>query len=55
MVSHAYDSQFNDAAGLPLPSPIHAVLPEELSRRGHIIIVGDVHGCSDELRDLMDK
>ena len=38
-----------------MPSPVHAVLPDELSRRGRLIIVGDVHGCSLELQDLMDK
>ena len=49
------DSHSVTAAGLLLPSPVHAVLPEELSRRGRLIIVGDVHGCSAELQDLMDK
>ena len=44
--------------GLPLPPIVHAVLDpasDARSARGRIIIVGDVHGCTAELRELLDK
>ena len=35
-------------------APQHDVLPAELQRR-RIMIVGDIHGCADEFRDLLDE
>ena len=43
------------AAGLALPSPVHAVLEERQLRPGRMIVIGDVHGCPDELQELLDK
>ncbi|GAQ84639.1 hypothetical protein KFL_001980220 [Klebsormidium nitens] len=41
--------------GMPLPNPIHAELtPQEVAGR-RIILVGDVHGCYDELVLLLDQ
>ena len=44
--------------GSPLPPVVHAVLDpasEAGAARGRVIIVGDVHGCTEELRELLDK
>lgn len=42
-------------AGLPLPPVIHATLPSNRLQEGRVIIIGDVHGCPDELQDLLAK
>ncbi|KAK9786067.1 hypothetical protein WJX73_009564 [Symbiochloris irregularis] len=40
-------------SGNKLPSPLHAVLAWEKQVKGRTIIVGDVHGCFDELQELL--
>ena len=42
-------------AGLPLPPVIHATLPSDRLQEGRVLIIGDVHGCPDELEDLLSK
>eukprot|EP00747_Dinoflagellata_sp_TGD_P028990 gnl/TRDRNA2_/TRDRNA2_133620_c0_seq1.p1 gnl/TRDRNA2_/TRDRNA2_133620_c0~~gnl/TRDRNA2_/TRDRNA2_133620_c0_seq1.p1 ORF type:complete len:289 (+),score=44.35 gnl/TRDRNA2_/TRDRNA2_133620_c0_seq1:8-874(+) len=42
--------------GTPLPRQPHRVLRrDEVCRGGRIFIVGDVHGCIDELHQLLDR
>lgn len=41
-------------AGNPLPKLIHLELPKKLASQ-RIIILGDVHGCDDELQNLLNK
>ena len=43
------------AAGNPLPSVVHATLSREQIGSGRIIVIGDIHGCSLELQDLLDE
>jgi ubiquinone biosynthesis protein UbiJ len=44
---------------LPAPSPLHVTLSLDalrdkgLADDGRLILVGDVHGCDDELSDLL--
>ncbi|KAK9833235.1 hypothetical protein WJX74_011121 [Apatococcus lobatus] len=40
-------------AGNPLPEVIHAEVSAKQLGNGRIIMVGDVHGCCDELRTLL--
>ena len=40
-------------AGNPLPAIIHATLTPKQLGAGRIVIVGDVHGCLAELRELL--
>lgn len=42
-------------AGNPLPRVIHAELSAALLSAGRLIIVGDVHGCADEMQTLLRK
>ena len=43
------------SAGKLLPPETHAVLSKaELGMKGHVIIIGDVHGCVKELEELLD-
>ncbi len=41
--------------GLPLPEVSHKVLSEEELGERELLIVGDVHGCYDELVELLDE
>lgn len=41
--------------GLPLPDVVHSVLEPAALQSGRAIIVGDVHGCPEELDDLLAK
>ena len=41
--------------GLPLPAVKHRIITEEELRGRNIVIIGDVHGCCDELNELLDK
>ena len=43
------------ATGNPLPAIIHATLTPEQLGTGRVIIVGDVHGCLAELRELLGE
>ena len=43
------------SAGELLPGTIHAELPPAKLGAGRLIIIGDVHGCLAELRDLLEK
>lgn len=38
-----------------MPRTKHAVLTEKQLRHGRLFIVGDVHGCFDELVELLDQ
>ena len=42
-------------AGRLLPATIHKVQHHEPSTTQRLITVGDVHGCLDEFRELMQK
>jgi len=39
---------------LPLPSIVHKTIPEDETPK-RLITVGDVHGCFDELKELLEK
>lgn len=39
--------------GTPLPPELHATLPQELQEKPQLLILGDIHGCIDELRALL--
>lgn len=39
--------------GNPLPASIHASLTAEQLGSGRVLVVGDVHGCLEELRELL--
>ncbi len=39
--------------GLPVPETIHRVITEEELRGRRLVVIGDVHGCYDELVELM--
>ncbi|KAL4439849.1 hypothetical protein ABPG75_002850 [Micractinium tetrahymenae] len=41
--------------GNPPPKVAHAVLTPEETQYKRIIILGDIHGCPDELQSLLDK
>eukprot|EP00898_Chlorokybus_atmophyticus_P008182 jgi/Chlat1/8365/Chrsp80S07797 len=41
--------------GLPLPLVVHDVLAEEDIGSTRVIVVGDIHGCNEELVDLLKK
>lgn len=41
--------------GLPVPVCVHCILPESDIEGKSLVIVGDVHGCYDELEELVDK
>lgn len=41
--------------GLPLPAVKHRIISEEELGGRNIVIIGDVHGCCDELNELLDK
>lgn len=41
--------------GNPLPSVIHKVIQHDDLGPGRLVLVGDVHGCLDELNELLDK
>ncbi len=42
------------SAGKLLPPQIHEVVLEgELERKGRVIIIGDVHGCIKEMKELL--
>jgi hypothetical protein len=56
------DEYFRQHGDIPMPSAVHAVLPlsqdldlqEQNSRKG-ILVIGDIHGCYDELIALVAK
>ena len=41
--------------GLPLPATLHQVLPKNKLEGKTLLIIGDVHGCCDELEELLEK
>lgn len=43
------------SAGELLPAETHATLEESALGPGRLIIIGDVHGCVKELRELLDE
>lgn len=40
---------------VPLPEKLHHVLLEETIGDRQVLVIGDVHGCFDELQDLLSK
>lgn len=42
------------AAGNQAPQPRHLALPASVTRNRRVVIIGDVHGCADELTTLLD-
>lgn len=38
-----------------MPKPVHQVVHCSELRPGRVVVLGDVHGCADELRDLLAK
>jgi len=64
-----YDTYYKTHGKLPLPSVMHAALPlpkdgnedkeerdaSDRRRKAGILIIGDVHGCYDEMLELHDK
>ncbi|BDA49735.1 probable bis(5'-nucleosyl)-tetraphosphatase, symmetrical [Coccomyxa sp. Obi] len=46
---------FLASAGKLLPAETHATLEEAALGPGRLIIIGDVHGCVKELRELLDE
>ena len=46
-----WDSEF----AIPLPKEFHKVLDESIVQDKRVFIIGDVHGCLDELKDLLEK
>jgi hypothetical protein len=44
--------RIEDIALLDETAPKHLTLPEH---NGRIVIVGDIHGCCDEFRELLEK
>lgn len=38
----------------PAPSVVHAKLIDDLGSKSRLIIIGDVHGCLDELKSLLN-
>lgn len=40
---------------LPVPPTMHQKVPEDALRGRKLVVVGDVHGCYDELVELLDK
>ena len=55
------DKYFEETGNIPLPPVVHAILPPRRSqasggkRPENILIIGDVHGCFDELQMLHDN
>lgn len=41
--------------GLPLPARRHQVITEDELAHRRLVVIGDVHGCYDELVELLDK
>ncbi|XP_003384162.1 PREDICTED: uncharacterized protein LOC100639940 [Amphimedon queenslandica] len=41
--------------GLPVPSVLHRTVAEDELKGRRLLVVGDVHGCYDELVQLLDK
>ncbi|EIE18738.1 Metallo-dependent phosphatase [Coccomyxa subellipsoidea C-169] len=46
---------FLASAGKLLPGEVHATLPEDAIGPGRLIIIGDVHGCVKELKELLEE
>ena len=51
--ANTHSSSF--CAGNPLPAVVHAQLTAEQIGTGRVIVIGDIHGCSRELADLLDR
>ncbi len=46
---------WKDEFGLPLPKVFHVTLTEDDIGDRRVLVVGDVHGCLDELKELLEK
>jgi hypothetical protein len=44
---------FGYFAGNPLPAVVHQVVKQQQLGPGRLLVVGDVHGCFDELQQLL--
>lgn len=50
----SYDSSTVANAGNPLPKTIHATVPASATVGRRVIIIGDVHGCLEDLQMLLE-
>lgn len=41
--------------GTPLPQSVHVTLDASVTHNRHVAIIGDVHGCITELKELLTK
>ena len=44
-----FQSQYN----IPLPEQMHKSIPDETVNGRRVLVIGDVHGCLDELQELL--
>lgn len=44
----------NAAAGNPVPVPTHISVPAAQLKPGRLILIGDIHGCCQELEQLLE-
>ena len=42
-------------AGLLMPPTVHMTITEEQLGQGRLLVLGDLHGCKDELAELLLK
>ena len=42
-------------AGLLMPPTVHMTVTEEQLGQGRLLVLGDLHGCKDELAELLLK
>ncbi len=40
--------------GLPVPEKVHRIVTEEELRGRRLVVIGDVHGCYEELKELLE-
>ena len=49
------DVKFCEETGTDIPSVIHDVIDSEVVQGKDVAVIGDVHGCLDELKELIDQ
>ncbi|XP_033126689.1 bis(5'-nucleosyl)-tetraphosphatase PrpE [asymmetrical]-like [Anneissia japonica] len=54
-VFHQTNTKPDLRSNVPLPSTIHAIIQPSIIKNRALFIVGDVHGCYDEMRELLEK
>ena len=53
--NHVCLKQYHTSKGIPMPAVPHKVLAMSDIGDRHVLIIGDVHGCLDELKELLTK